>query len=389
MAVTSSLNLNLWDENPGTVSGSTAYGYFDNDVVFVDNVKRFSILAGRTLGYPIVQIELDSGSMYMAYELAVMEYSNQVNQFNIRENLLALQGTTSSANYTHKPINQTLNTYIKLTEQYATEIGLGDNIELRSGSIDIIEGQQLYDLDILYPSGTVELRRVYHFEPPAINRYFDPYLGGLDGTRNLIDSFGMGGMSPAIQFMMMPINETLLRTQAIEMSNQIRRSAYSFEIANNKIKIFPIPLVATKLWIDFIVEEDRYEDRNILLVSGSGNIDGSWTSDLSNAPYDLMEYKNINSTGKQWIIRYGIALVKEMLGNVRGKYGDIPIPNQEIALDGDALRSEATEEKSNLIEQLREMLDGTSRRQLLEAKNEEAQQIQETINKIPMPIYIG
>ena len=102
-----------------------------------------------------------------------------------------------------------------------------------------------------------------------------------------------------------------------------------------------------------------------------------------------MEYKFINDVGKQWIRKYGLALCKELLGLIRSKYGTIPIPNADTTLDGETLRSEAAAEKEQLVTELREMLEQTSRKALLEADKDEAEFLQEKLNKIPYPIYIG
>ena len=102
-----------------------------------------------------------------------------------------------------------------------------------------------------------------------------------------------------------------------------------------------------------------------------------------------MTYSNINDVGKQWIRKYGLALSKELLGIIRSKYGTIPIPNADVSLDGDTLRAEATAEKEQLVEQLRENLEQTSRKALMEAQKEESESQQETLKKVPYPLYIG
>ena len=102
-----------------------------------------------------------------------------------------------------------------------------------------------------------------------------------------------------------------------------------------------------------------------------------------------MVYSQINDVGKQWIRKYGLALSKELLGIVRSKYGTIPIPGSEVSLDGDTLRAEATAEKEQLIEQLRETLEQTSRKALMEASKDESEFEQEKLKKVPYPLYIG
>ena len=200
----------------------------------------------------------------------------------------------------------------------------------------------------------------------------------------MLDSFGWGTLTPAVQFLMMPIYADLLRIQAIEFNDQVRRSAHSFELKNNKLRIFPNPTSDYKLWFEYILKEDRDNPMQVA-YSGSANV----VSDFSNVPYQNMEYKFINDVGKQWIRKYGLALTKELLGMIRSKYGSIPVPNAETTLDGDTLRTEAQTEKEFLITQLRENLEASSRKMMLEADAEEATRLQEKLNKVPLPIYIG
>jgi hypothetical protein len=199
-----------------------------------------------------------------------------------------------------------------------------------------------------------------------------------------LDGFGFGSFSPAITFVLQPIYADLLRIQAIEFNDQIRKSQYSFDIKNNNLRLFPIPENSGSLWIDYILTSDR---DNPLRTRFSGSNDV--VSDYSNAQYDFMVYSHINDVGKQWIRKYTLALSKELLGIIRSKYGNIPIPNAEVSLDGDALRAEATAEKEQLIEQLRENLEQTSRKAMLEAQRDENEAQQETLRKVPYPIYIG
>tara|TARA_Y100001960_G_C14198864_1_gene598573 strand:- start:13 stop:615 length:603 start_codon:yes stop_codon:yes gene_type:complete len=200
----------------------------------------------------------------------------------------------------------------------------------------------------------------------------------------MLDGFGWGNMTPAVQFMMMPIYADILRIQAIEFNDQIRKSAHTFELKNNKIRIFPEPTTNYKLWFEYILKEDR-ENPMQTAYSGSANV----VSDYSNVPYQNMEYQYINDVGKQWIRKYGLALSKELLGMIRSKYGSIPVPNAETTLDGDTLRGEASAEKEALITQLRENLEASSRKMMLEADSDEATRLQEKLSKVPLPIYIG
>ena len=382
----------LWAGSSSFESGQTPWGLYDEDSTFSSDVDKFATWAARRLGYPITAVELTSGSFYACFEESVTEYSAQVNQFNIKDNLLSLKGqsTGSSNNLTHKRLSNTMGEQIFLSETYGSEAQVGGQIEVYQNKITLTSGSQMYDLNDLIAdesgSGPIEVKRVFYEADPAITRYFDPYAGTGQQTNNMLDSFGFGGSSPAITFMLQPVYADLLRVQAIEFNDQVRKSAYSFEIRNNQLRIFPdwTSDESGSLYVEWSKVSDR---DNVLRTRYSGSNDT--ISDISNAPYDNMEYQFINDVGKQWIRKYGLALSKELLGIVRSKYGTIPIPGSEVSLDGDTLRAEATAEKEQLVEQLRETLEQTSRKALMEASKDESEFEQEKLKKVPYPLYIG
>ena len=379
----------IWEGSSSFSSGDTPYGFYDTDNEFTSSADKFADWAARRLGYPIVDIEMQSGSFYACFEEATTEYSAQVNQFNIRDNMLHLQGNATGSNISGKRITPTLGRTVFLSQQYGTEAGAGGYVDWKKGSIDVVSGSQEYNLNALWATvsesgASIEVKKVYHDAPAAVQKYFDPYATTGYGTANLVDGFGFGQFSPAVSFVLMPVFEDLLRMQAIEFNDQIRKSSYSFTLVNNKLRLFPNPTTNYKLYFDYILTSER---DNTLITPAGGSSDV--ISDYSNVPYDNMQYKFINDVGQQWIRKYGLALCKELLGTVRSKFGSVPIPNAEVTLDGDTLRSEATTEKEALVAELRETLEQTSRKVLLEADSEESTRLQEKLNKVPLNIYIG
>ena len=378
----------IWPGSGSAASGSTPFGLYDEDSDFQSDAPKFATWCARRLGYPIMSVELQDIQFYACLEESITEYSAQVNQFNIKDNLLHLTGQATGSNVTHKRVTPTLGRSVFLSKQYGTEAGVGGDVDWKKGSISVTSGSQEYDLNTLFVdasgSGAIEVKRVYYEGTPAMQRFFDPYATTGYGTLNMVQGFGFGNQSPAVSFTLMPIFEDLLRVQAIELNDSIRKSAYSFTLRNNKLRIFPDPDEDSTIYFDYV---DVSERDNPLIAEYSGSSDV--VSDFSNVPYDNMQYQFINDVGKQWIRKYGLALSKELLGIIRSKYGTIPIPNSDTTLDGDTLRGEASAEKENLISQLREMLEQTSRKALLEADKDEAEFLQEKLQKVPYPIYIG
>ena len=379
----------IWPGSGSAVSESTPFGLYDNDSEFQTEAPQVASWCAKRLGYPIMDVELQDNQFYACLEESISEYGAQVNQFNIRDNLLHLKGQSTSSNFTHQRVKPTLSENVFISEEYGQEAQVGGSLEVKRTAVSVNSGSQVYDLNALVSqvseSGkSIEVKRVHYEARPAVTRYFDPYASTGFGTYNMLDGFGFGSYSPAITFVLQPIYADLLRVQAIEFNDQIRKSAYSFDIKNNQMRIFPIPTESGSVWVDYVLTEDR---DNPLRTRYSGSL--GVVSDYSNAQYDFMTYSNINDVGKQWIRKYTLALSKELLGIIRSKYGNIPIPNAEVSLDGDALRAEATAEKEQLIEQLRENLEQTSRKALLEAQREESESQQETLKKVPYPLYIG
>jgi hypothetical protein len=373
----------IWIGSSSFTTGSTPFGFFDNDAQFQVDADNVADWCAKRLGYPLVDVELQAANFYTCFEEAISEYSNHVNQFNIQQNMLSIMGTPTSNNLTHQNISTNMGGMIQLATEYGTETFTNGNVNFYSASISIQTDRQIYDLnqlirDVRVPTGSIEIKKVHHYSPPASTRFYDPYLG----NQAMLDTFGFGAYSTGVSFMLMPMYADLLRIQAIEFNDLMRKSSYGFELINNKLRIHPIPVKDFTLWIEYIVKEERANPLKYQTASGS-------VSDMSNAPYNRMEYGKINSVGRQWIFRYTLALVKEMLGYIRGKYGTIPIPNGETTLNAADLLSAASTEKQALIDELRTMLDTMTRSKLLEAKRAETEHLNVALNGTPLKIYIG
>ena len=377
---------------PGSSSffpGQTPFEIYDNDYIFQSDAPKIAFWCARRLGYPIQNVELVDENFYACFEEATSEYGAQVNQFNIRNNLETLKGKAAGTNYSQKLVNGTnLGQLVSISDAYGTLVGAGGNTEYKKVKIMLTGSQQVYDLHQLIAvpdenGEAIDIAKVYFETTPAISRFFDPYSVSGQGTLNLIDEFGFGSFSPAAQFVLMPIFEDLLRIQQIDFNDQIRKSAHTFNIVDNKLTIFPRPAESTikELWIDYYVRKD--------FIENSVGVQSDVVADYSNVGYDFIQYSDINDVGKQWIRKYTLSLVKELLGAVREKYSTIPIPGSEVSLDGAALRAEAQTEKEALMTQLRENLEELSRKVQFENRNNEANQHQEMLRKVPLAIYIG
>jgi hypothetical protein len=380
-------------------SGSTPYGTYDSDVAFQSESLSVCKFVARRLGHPVMQLEFDSGSIYAMFEEAISEYSSHINNYNMKNWLWNQVGseTTSSVTSSMGMGSNTQNTphmgtSFILSDQYGQAAQVGGDATLYSGSITLSGSQQMYDLSdssaTTYESApsdndTLEVQRVFNYGPSAMTRFYDPFAGSFE-QRQMLDAFGFGNVAPAVSFILRPVSYDVARAQAIETNDKVRKSNYSFELQNNKLRIFPIPSsgdAGSKIYFHY------YKRNDLRDTSRSYNSDKS--SDPSNVPYKFITYSEINSNGRQWIRKYCLALSKELLGIIRSKYASMPVPNGDVTLDGEGLKAEGREEKQQLLDELKEFLDSVTLTEQTRQEQEQADANSRVLSRSPLEIYIG
>src|SRR5210317_1798620 len=249
----------IWGGSSTFQAGQTPFAFYDNDSDFQDDADKVAKFCAQRLGYPLMDVELQSGSFYACFEESVTTYGNEVFQYKIRENYLSMEGDTTGSSYNNKLIEASLARTIRISENYGTEAGVGGDVTKYTGSLTVTGNVQNYDLEAAVGNieGGIEIRKVFFESPPAILRYFDPYPGTGTGIQSLMDAFDFGSYSPGVNFLLMPASYDMLKVQAIEFNDQIRRSAYSFEVVNNRLKLFPIPTRSGNIFFEYYKKSDK------------------------------------------------------------------------------------------------------------------------------------
>lgn len=553
-------DVEIWDGTCTFHPGDTPFGFYDSDPEFQKAAVKVAHFCANRLGWPMMDVELQSGSFFTCFEEAVTTYGNMIYEFKVKENYLSLEGGSTNLDANSMVLEPSLNRIVEIAKNYGSEAEVGGNITLHTGFLELRQGIQDYDLDKWAEeqgiAGGLEIRKIFYEAPPAILRFFDPYAGTGTGIQSLMDAFDFGAYSPGVNFLLMPVSHDLLQIQAIEFNDQVRKSTYSFQIVNNKLRIFPVPTGNHRLRIEYyklsdkrklntkiskystmstirknfsvqvpddgescetvifehnlgtteitvqayevvngkasmfipykvdILDENRVsvafgesttgylvigypdteivengvlkvqhcvefsvdttegvrtcktikhnlgtEDITVQVYDTSENVataifpenviildkntvqlsflssvtgyvvfgypkieeqdSGEVITNISEVPYTNPTYSKINSIGKQWIFWYTLALARELLAYVRGKYTSLPIPDSEATLNQADLLADARTEKQRLIDQLREMLEGTSRAAQLEQKAQETENVGRTLQGVPMLIYVG
>ena len=378
------MNIPIWTGTSTFAAGQTPFGFYDNQLDFQTDSDKVSEFCARRLGYPIADVELQSGSFYTAFEEAVTIYGNELYAYKIRENYLSLEGASSNTSPNGQLISPNLASIVRISEQYGVEAGVGGNVTWYKGAVHLTASQQTYNMNDwaeanadLSANDSIEIKRIFYESVPAGTQI---YAGAGTGMLGLMSSFGWGNQSLAVNSLMMPLSYNLQVLQAIELNTQIRRSNYSFELVNNNLKIFPIPTTAGHLFFEYI----KKSERNNPYSNGTDLI-----TNVGEVPFDNPDYNKINSIGRQWIFEMTLAISKEMLGYIRGKYSTIPIPDADVTLNQQDLLSSATADRTALIERLRLFFDETSRDKLLERRSLEGDYLEKELNKVPYTIFIG
>jgi hypothetical protein len=377
--------IKIWDGTATFSAGMTPFGFYDSDVEFASEAVKVSKFCATRLGFPMMDVELQSGSFFACFEEAVTTYGNLVFQYKIRENYLSMEGASSTTSANSKLVNPSLQRMIQMSQEYGTEAEVGGKVTRYTGSLALTASVQSYDLDAWATdqgiTGSIEVRRVFYESPPAILRYFDPYAGTGTGIQSLMDAFDFGSYSPGINFLLMPASYDILKVQAIEFNDQIRRSSYSFEMVNNKLKLFPVPKRAGSLFFEYYETDDKTD---AVFEDGTDKI-----TNVGEVPYDNPTFLKINTPGRDWIYRYTLALSKELLAYVRGKYQTVPVPGSEATLNQADLLTDARAEKEKLLSELTELLQVASRQSQLEAQAAETDALNTTLKGVPMTIFVG
>ena len=390
------------------VAGALAYGIYSSDSNFVSGAVDQVTYVYNKLGGNVLDLEIQTDNVYNAYEEACLEYSYIVNTHQAKNVISDMLGNTTgtfdqdgelSGSYTTKANLK----FPRFQLGYATHIGRGVGVHaglgatqtIYSASFEAVRDVQDYDLQaIIYSaslsssepfynkvgSGSVTIQQVYYRSPRAAWRVFGGYSVGTIGN---LSTYGM--YADDSNFQIVPNWQNTLQAYAYEQDMKVRASHYSFQINNNKLRIYPTPDGDNpdKFWVRFRVSQDAFDEQEDRTYGADG------VNNMNALPFPNVPYKNINSIGKQWIRRYALSLCKEVLGQVRSKLATIPIPGNDVTLNGSALISEAKEEQNTLREELKTVLDEMVYGKLAEGDAAMQDSINNVFKTIPHGIYVG
>lgn len=405
------------------VLNPTPFGLYDSDLAFQRDADSMVVYVKRKLGEDVLSVELTKKEIWTCFEEATKLFNAWVIEYQTNSNLANLLGTPTGSfdpatgrntiNLTNTYIAPNLEFLDRLAEPYANIIGWGSTQNSFSGSIDMITGQQDYDLftdlkdesgNPLYnmlsgSGGKMRVVEVYHYAPIQylFNSSFGTNMGGVGGV-----GVPLGAFNSDTRFHILPLFEDVLRSGQLKLGGKVRRSHYNYKISGRNFRVFPVPGsiiegVNNKVWIR--VAFSAAPGAAFIDLNMSGSVSGSYSSAVAtgfsgpsygasnpgNIPMGLITYSTLNQWAKNWVARMTLALATEVLGRTRRKISRIPIPGSEVELDGSALVTEAREDQEKLLESLKEKLESLSYSKLQEQQAQQAENLMKQLSFMPMP----
>ena len=393
---------------PFAIYVDTSSAFYDAN--FISGASDQVSYTFKKLGGDVLDIELKEANIYAAYEESVLEYSYIVN-IHQAKNMLpnALGNTTGTFDHDGAMLGGTLSSSLdgdhvnmkfpkydivyprRVADGVGEELGVGGLKTEYSASITTEHKTQDYDLQSIISgkdefssivgNKKVVIKQVFYKTPHAMWRFFG-YFGGMNSVGNL-STYGM--FADDSTFEVIPPWQNKMQAMAYEDAIYTRNSHYSFEIKNNKLRIYPTPTsgALSDIWIRFTVQADSWDEEEGKEHGASG------VNNMNTLPFANIPYKNINSIGKQWIRRFAFSLVKETLGQVRGKFGAIPIPGESVTLNSEQLLSQAKEEQEKLREELKTILDELTYDKLAQINADTMDATNKVLQNVPYGMFVG
>jgi hypothetical protein len=406
--------------DPSAVAAAVPYGVYTGSLEFLTGAATQVDYVYKKLGGDVVDIELTNANVYSAYEEAVLEYSYIVN-LHQSENILSdvLGQTTGTFDHKGERVSGPENVNLayprfqfsyarKIGDSVATSAGFGGTTPIYSGSFKPVAGVQDYNLQTILSGASADgvddggnpvpfagkvgrnrviITKVFYISPRAMWRFYG-YYGGIGVVGNYST---YGQFSDDSTFEIIPTWQNKLQAIMYEDSIYTRTSHYSYEIKNNMLRLYPSPdqfafsdTALSRVWVNFYVDQgDAWEENNDVNDGVKG------INNFNTIPFDNLPYANINAIGKQWIRKYALALCKEMLGQIRGKFTTMPIPGESVTLNHSELLAQAKEEQDQLKNGLNETLQRMRYIDLSKADAEITEAAAQALKQSPLPIFVG
>lgn len=343
------------------------------------------------LGSPVVTVELAANQYAAAFNTAIEEYSHYITQWAIKSNIANALGLPNSTDFTQRWVSSLFEFGKQFARAYSEQVNAGGTVPIRKDYITLQHDKQVY-----YLPDDIVVNDVMWQEPPAINRYL------IDPNNNpawVNYEFGWGYMGYSYKFIV-PVSFSIQLANATEMRMRTLRGDFSYAVrpaaedanrvapdvtgrTRNAVHIYPVPtesMAGCRVWYFYKTLAD--------LNKYSGQSEAELVNNPGTIHMDEIPYSAFNSAGQRWVKNYSLAVAKEILGRIRSKFSELPIPDATITMDGESLVAEGKEAQEALKEYLHTELEAMDVYKLLEDSANAAENLNKQLSYTPGGIYI-
>lgn len=345
-----------------------------------------------SLGWPARQLpELSDDVLRTLLGMAMEEYASIVYEWLISQQWGNLQGQdVNTTNFVQAFTDRTLDYVHQFTAAYGKQTGIGSNSpwELKKDYVDIISGQQTYEL----PTHR-EINEVLWGTPPVLGG------GGFEeGSLEWLATANgwLYGTQPAGAIL--PTYSTLLYAQDRLQKNRVHLSELTYKITEGPsgkklLHLYPVPdspreitagrgphATGTKVWYWYYDTNEQGRDK-------CAEINEDIIHTLDEVPLQYMRWGKMNLISRTRVRKFLVAAAAEVVGEVRGMFkGEMPSPSANrptIGVDYQLFLSKAEKGKEAALKEIMESLDKMTPVNVLKRQAEEAKAINDTIRYQP------
>lgn len=376
----------------------TPFQLYDSELSFQTEADNMVTWVKRRCGDDVLSIELTSKMVWASLEEATQEATRLIHEFRLRSELVNALGLPTGSDYTNRYPRQTLEFLLRLAEPYGSTIGVGGSFDATLGYFDLEQDKQDYNLyselksaasgSNVYQSlpsgsrGKLRVLDVFHFDPLPGAHYL---LNSSNLQSYLANTFNYESYANSAVFYVLPIYEDVLRRGMLEAAFRVRRSNYSYQLTGGNLRIYPIPIAQRldngpkRLYVRVFAgqqnpfDSNAFDDDSVFGISGPNNM-----------AYGTIPYATMNQPMKAWVRQFCLAICLEILGRIRSKMRTIPIPGNDLTLDGPELLQQAAAMKEQLIADFKELLGALTVEKLLETQANQAEFLNRSLRFIPI-----
>jgi hypothetical protein len=359
-----------------------------------EEIKEIYEFTNVLLGAEDVDVNIKEKEVKILLRKALTKYIRFIDNWQIRNDFGNLIGQSADIDFTRKFVTENFQLAQKVSDWFASMARVGGKTRWKRDYFIVSGKQQIYDLSLVssvpYRPGERRIHRIMWVAKPEIIGTSGMEPGFLDGG---LVTFSLNGLMYGNSMMSYLGNtfDVMLLGQSLELRNKILRSEFFYNISGDIVELTPAPgdyhsamPQGTKVFYYYFNEIDSLglegQDEDHILISNPTQIQTS-----------IVPWADLNSTSKDWLVDFTVALCKYMFGSKLRSIKKIASPGSDyqVEFDYQSLIEESKTEQEALILELEKLLLELDYPKMMENKAKVAQEAARINNYSPRKIFLA